>query len=292
MTSHPISEPEFATVIHHPVVKTVTYPSVAHIGQNLVAPNPEPMFPVRTFRILGGSQIALAIICMVHSFIGVIIDAIEMNRNCRHSYKSYYGVHDPWFWQCWIWRRYTEPLLAFDLTCLICSVWFLFTGFFPICMSRKKIHNWKNLKIAFMVCSIIGSALFVPIIFSLGVIGAIYREFHNGKVVVLSAFLSIFSAGQFVVGIISASYCCCCSAWEVSEPTVIYFSSNQPGTIMSPPQTHIPGNDMNTEQYQRQSEYSRASRASQYEVTEHRDQGGDNFKSQQVIYDDPPSYKE
>lgn len=123
MTSHPINEPGFATVIHDPVVKTVMQPSVAHIGHNLVAPSQEPIFRVRTFRILGGSQIALAIVCMVHSFIGVILDAIEMNRNCRYSYKSYYGVHDPWFWQCWIWRRYTEPLLAFDLTCLICSGW-------------------------------------------------------------------------------------------------------------------------------------------------------------------------
>lgn len=84
-----------------------------------------PIFPFRVLRILGCIQIAIGAMCILISCIGVVLDAVDMTRNCNIGamYNGYSGRHDSMEWGCWKWRRFTESLFAFDLTCLICSGW-------------------------------------------------------------------------------------------------------------------------------------------------------------------------
>jgi hypothetical protein len=76
-------------------------------------------------RILGCIQIAIGAMCILISCIGIVLDAVDMTRNCNQGamYNGYSGRHDSMEWGCWMWRRFTESLFAFDITCLICSGW-------------------------------------------------------------------------------------------------------------------------------------------------------------------------
>ncbi|CAG2253212.1 unnamed protein product [Mytilus edulis] len=130
-------------------------------------------FPVRTFKVFGGVQIGLGVLLGILSLIGVILDIIAWNKydDCRNNNYYYDGYNDH-YWMC---RRYNDghALFAFDITCLICSGWYVVTGFLPMCMSKKREASWRCLKTGFMVCSIVGASVFVPTMFSLGVVGSI-----------------------------------------------------------------------------------------------------------------------
>ncbi|XP_052063430.1 uncharacterized protein LOC127703077 isoform X2 [Mytilus californianus] len=132
-------------------------------------------------------------------------------------------------------------LFGFDITCLICSGWYVVTGFLPMCMSRKREASWMCLKTGFMVCSIIGASVFVPTMFSLGVVGSVIRGNHDSKAVTLSAFMAVLSFAEVVVAVIAASLCCCCTSWGTSDQQgVVFMNATQPGMILNLTQTHIP----------------------------------------------------
>lgn len=97
--------------------------SSIHVEEDTVTSN--PILSIRLLRILGCIQIAIGAMCILISCIGIVLDAIDMTRNCNQGamYNGYSGRHDSTAWGCWMWRRFTDSLFAFDIICLICSGW-------------------------------------------------------------------------------------------------------------------------------------------------------------------------
>ncbi|XP_052063449.1 uncharacterized protein LOC127703081 isoform X1 [Mytilus californianus] len=188
-------------------------PQVVGIQQALPVGHQQQAFPVRTFKVFGGVQIGLGVLLGILSLIGMI------------SNKSrYYNVHAP---------------IAFDITCLICSGWYVFTGCLPMRMSKKREARWICLKTGFMVCSIIGASIFIPAMLSLGVVGSLTRRNKDSKAVILSVFMAVLFFAEVVVAIIASSFCCCCSTWRTSIQEGVV-SSTQPEMFLNLPQTQIP----------------------------------------------------
>ncbi|XP_052063448.1 uncharacterized protein LOC127703080 [Mytilus californianus] len=190
-------------------------PQVVGIQQAPPVGRQQQAFPVRTFKVFGGIQIGLGVLLGILSLIGVISDS------------RYYHDH-AWFF-------------TFDITCLICSGWYGFTGFLPICMSKKREARWTCLKTGFMVCSIIGASIFIPAMLSVGVFSPIITGNQDSKAVILSAFMAMLSFAEVVIAIIASSFCCCCSTWRTSiQEGVVIMQGTQPGMFLNLPQTQIP----------------------------------------------------
>ncbi|CAC5381050.1 unnamed protein product [Mytilus coruscus] len=87
-------------------------------------------FRVRTLRILGGTQIALGIVCAILSLVGVAFDGVRMNKNCPHNSNSYYYYMyhygtDSYYYgytDCTYYLN-ASTLFGFNITCLIFSGW-------------------------------------------------------------------------------------------------------------------------------------------------------------------------
>ncbi|XP_076111064.1 uncharacterized protein LOC143079542 isoform X2 [Mytilus galloprovincialis] len=111
-----------------------------------------------------------------------------------------------------------------------------------MCMTKKRIANWRCLKTGFMVCSIIGASLFGLSMVSLGVAGSIMRDKRDSKAVVLSSLMAVLAFVEVVVAIITASLCCCCTAWGISnqQQGVLFMNGTQPGFVCYLPQNQIP----------------------------------------------------
>ncbi|CAC5403967.1 unnamed protein product [Mytilus coruscus] len=155
------------------------------------------IFNIKTFKILGGIQIGLGGILVI---MGLVVLT-------RMSIMFYYGI----------------PIL-------ICSGWFILTGFLPMCMSRNSVSSLKCQKIGFMVCSIIGAAVFSPIMFTLAIgsrMSYFYTDYGNNRYI-LSFSIAVLSFASAIVAVISASYCCCCSPWGRQQMAVL-MSPPQPG---------------------------------------------------------------
>ncbi|XP_071173819.1 uncharacterized protein [Mytilus edulis] len=201
-------------------------------------------FRVKTLRILGGTQIGLGIVCAILSLVGVIFDGVRMNKNCPHSYSynydPQYGFH---YGNGYTGCHYLQSstLFGFNITCLIFSGWCLLTGLFPFCMNKKRRSSWRCLKITFMVCCIIGASVFMPTIFSLGVIGAlIHAENESNGLATLPSFLAVFAVIEMVVAIVASAYCCCCSSWGSSNQLrYVYVDNGQNGIIHNMPLTQL-----------------------------------------------------
>ncbi|XP_052063447.1 uncharacterized protein LOC127703079 isoform X7 [Mytilus californianus] len=204
------------------------------------------VFPVRTFKVLGGIQIGLGVLIGILSLIGVVMDTIGMHKldDCKYQqYQHSYDYDPSYFNRCYSYRN-SNLLFSFDLSCLICSGWFVLTGFLPMCMSKKRESSWLCLKVGFMVCSIIGASIFFLTVFTLGVIGAIVRSIIDGSkgLGMLSIFITLLSFAESVLAIISASYCCqCCTTWRIPNQTqrVLFVNSSQSGPILTVPQTNV-----------------------------------------------------
>ncbi|XP_076109195.1 uncharacterized protein LOC143078105 [Mytilus galloprovincialis] len=212
------------------------------IEQALPVGRKQQAFPVKTFKVFGAVQICLGVLLGILSLIGVILDIITWNKynDCFANFDNDF-FNDRYFEFIRICSRYDHAgiLLAFDITCLLCSGWCVFTGCLPMCMSKKREARWVCLKIGFMVCCIIGAAFFVPTMFSLGVVGVLLRL--DSKAVILSVFMIVVSLTEVVVAILAASYCCCCSPRRTSnQQGVVIGQTTQPGMFLYPPQTHIP----------------------------------------------------
>lgn len=77
------------------------------------------------------------------------------------------------------------------------------------------IPGWK---IAFMVCCIIGAVVFVPTAFVFSLNGSIWRSSSDMKITAIVSILSTLLAFvEFVVAVVAASFCCCCSKWSTSN---------------------------------------------------------------------------
>ena len=222
---------------------------------SLVQSQPEEKcYPIRTLRIFGGVQIGIGILSALLSVAGIVLDGITSSKNCDYYYwdDSYY-----YYKRCAAYFD-VSAMFAFDIICLIFSGWFILTGAFPFCMSENRRNRWRCLKITFMVCCIVGSSIFIPTVFSLGIVGAIFRAGDSGGLAVLPSFVAFLGLVELVIAIVAASYCCCCSSWETRKHTrLVYVTPQQYGAIMSIPTTEISqttaypsGGGVMTQQYQ------------------------------------------
>ncbi|VDI64507.1 Hypothetical predicted protein [Mytilus galloprovincialis] len=263
------------------------------------------VFPVRTFKVFGGIQIGLGVLICILSLIGVALDTVGMHKldDCKYQqYQHGYKYESSYYSRCYLYRN-SRLLFSFDISCLICSGWFVLTGFLPMCMSKKRESSWKCLKVGFMVCSIIGASIFFLTVFILGVVGAFLRRSNS----MLSISIATLSFAEAVLAIISASYCCCCTTWRISSQTqrVLFVNSSQSGPILNVPQTNVVMDNvlqMSTDhtgnpvvQYPRAQQYQIIN--TNEPITE-QTQPGVNAQSgmmniqQQVFNTSPPPYKE
>ncbi|CAC5385140.1 unnamed protein product [Mytilus coruscus] len=202
-------------------------------------------FRVRTLRLFGGTQIGLGIVCAILSLVGVVFDGVRMNKNCPHNSYLYYDYHygSDYHYYGYTGCHYSDSstLFGFNITCLIFSGWCLLTGLFPFCMNKKRRGSWRCLKITFMVCCIIGASVFMPTIFSLGVIGALMRaKNESGGLATLPSFLAVFAVLEMAVAIVASSFCCCCTSWGSSNQLrYVYVANGQNGMILNMPLTQL-----------------------------------------------------
>ncbi|XP_052061652.1 uncharacterized protein LOC127701693 [Mytilus californianus] len=156
-------------------------------------PARQQIFHVKTFKILGGVQIGLGLILVILSFVELI------------------AISSLLFW--------TIPIL-------LCSVWFVVTGCLPMRMSKNTESSLKCQKIWFMVCSIIGAAVFFPVMFNLSFfVGLSDQDNYRNDWYIVSFSITALSVAEALVAVISASYCCCCSPWETSSQADVCFKS-------------------------------------------------------------------
>lgn len=194
-------------------------------------------YRVKTLRVFGGVQVGIGVLCGILSFAGVITDSVNLSKNCDYSDNSYYNGDDNYN-RC-DWYYFASPLLAFDVTCLFFSGWFILTGAFPFCMTQRRQNSWRCLKIAFMVCCIVGASTFVPTVFSLGVVGALFRAEYKSGAAVLSSIIALLGFVELVIAIIASSFCCCCSSWGSSDGSLVYITSGPHTNVLGMPNTQI-----------------------------------------------------
>ncbi|XP_071175179.1 protein shisa-5-like [Mytilus edulis] len=103
-------------------------------------------------------------------------------------------------------------------------------------MTQKRETEWRSLRLAFMVCSIIGASAIVPTIGALGIAGLIFRRevlpwafetWPTSVAIMITAFVT------FVLTIVSCSYSLCCAPKPEKEqsPTNINVANVIPGPV-------------------------------------------------------------
>lgn len=134
------------------------------------------------------------------------------------------------FYSC----RHAQYVIIFTAVSMAFSGWFILTGFIPLCMTENRQSKWRCLKTAFLVLNIIGSVSFAPTVFSLGIVGSIMSgsTSDNSATTAITACLALFSFIEFVVAIISASFCCCCSQLTSSNSVGVVFENQTQSGIM------------------------------------------------------------
>ena len=169
-------------------------------------------FPVIRLKICGGMQIG----CGILSIIGVILDVIVINS---YEYKLFHNTIQTY-------------LTIVVVICSIGSAWFIMTGCLPLFMTQQRVNSWRGLRVGFMVCSIIGASLIVPIMLIMGsIMLTAVNIYRNGEVESGWIFRLLLPFVEFVLTIVSASCCCCCTPWGNQD--------RSPGFIINPQQTQI-----------------------------------------------------
>ncbi|XP_063439421.1 uncharacterized protein LOC134720821 [Mytilus trossulus] len=120
-----------------------------------------------------------------------------------------------------------------------CCFWYVITGSLPLFIKNKLDSNFKCKKISFMVCSILGAAIFSPVIILVSCIIMLFSgiDGHGGNIYYeIYIPIVVLSLAVFVVTIISASYCCCCSPFDIrnQQQAVVYVNPSQPANSAIP----------------------------------------------------------
>ncbi|XP_076109286.1 uncharacterized protein LOC143078252 [Mytilus galloprovincialis] len=198
------------------------------------------MSRMRALRILGGAQIGLGVICVILGIVGVILSNTEKNKRCQ-SNNSGYDYMDYVYYYYYRCSDATGIVILYSI-CIACSGWFILTGCLPLCMTEKRQTSWKCLTVAFLVCNILSTVVFSSTVFILAIMGALIvsNKFHNEGVVTVFAILAIFAFIEFIISIVAASHCCCCSQLNIgNQQSVIYIHTVQPGMMHNMPNTRI-----------------------------------------------------
>ncbi|VDI70483.1 Hypothetical predicted protein [Mytilus galloprovincialis] len=80
----------------------------------------------------------------------------------------------------------------------------------------------------------------IVILYSICMACSGWNKFHNEGVVTVFAILAIFAFIEFIISIVAASHCCCCSQLNIgNQQSVIYIHTVQPGMMHNMPNTRI-----------------------------------------------------
>ncbi|XP_076457562.1 uncharacterized protein LOC143291548 [Babylonia areolata] len=192
------------------------------------------LFPFSALRLLGGLQIFLGVCCVTLGAVDVTMMTLYYDAQA-----SQYAVTPEE-------KARFELLVTLTVTSapVWCGTWFLVTGSLGTCVSRNKAHSLKFLKIAFLVLSVLCSAIFAPTSIVLSSIIAITRHtIDPGNLIwlvsTLSAFLSVCEMG---IAITSASILCCCSPLQLAKVHILFADpADNPGPPPPPPHTKTSG---------------------------------------------------
>ncbi|XP_063399477.1 uncharacterized protein LOC134684126 [Mytilus trossulus] len=195
-------------------------------------------YPMTTLRAFGGLHIGIGILCAILGIAVFIIDNVNMSKDCyidnNGSYIDNNGTaHDEK--ECENQVSSAQTFFVYDIICFLFSGWFIITGSFPFCMTQRRQSSWRCLKITFMVCNIVAATLFVPGVFSFRVFGAVVRVEPRTDTVVLSSFIAVLGAFDWILAIAAASYCCCCTSWDDTDKSVVYVTFGQHANVEEMP---------------------------------------------------------
>ncbi|CAC5375804.1 unnamed protein product [Mytilus coruscus] len=176
-------------------------------------------FPVGRLKMFGYIQIGLGIALGILSLVGVILDVIAMEKyqdcltgsDLNGHYDPVYNIYHTVGSYSRFCSAYSHLLLGMDITCLICSGWYILTGLLPLCMTRQRESTWRCL-----------------------------RDRREHKSVVTSYLVAALSFAEVVVAIIAASFCCCCSAWGTSNQQGVIFVNGRQPMMLNQQQTQLP----------------------------------------------------
>ncbi|VDI08799.1 Hypothetical predicted protein [Mytilus galloprovincialis] len=172
---------------------------------------------LKSLKTFGVIQMVLGGILATIGGVGLILDTNK--KDCSFTFDTHsffkFDVNE-----C---KNLSNDLIGMDGACLGLSIWVIVTGAIPMFMTQKRETEWRSLRLAFMVCSIIGASAIVPTIGGLGLTGLILRRhklpwavetWPTSVAIMITAFLT------FVLTIVSCSYSLCCAPKQEKEQSV------------------------------------------------------------------------
>lgn len=151
----------------------------------------------------GGLQSLLGVVCTVLSLAALGVDRGDFSRLELENQDD---------------MKYV--IIGLDISSLVSSLWFVHTGMIPwtccsCCWNVTKVFtyiSWIKLKVKYMVFSIVGASVFVPILVGSQATILVLRGHGPDKLDVLPAMLIAVAVIEFLVAI-SASVFVCYSPW-------------------------------------------------------------------------------
>ncbi|XP_052063060.1 uncharacterized protein LOC127702796 [Mytilus californianus] len=187
-------------------------------------------FQLKSLKTFGAIQMVLGGILATIGAVGLILDKSKKDCSFSLDIHSYLRFD---FLKC---EDRSNDLIGMDGACLGLSIWVMVTGAIPMFMTQKRETEWRSLRLAFMVCSIIGASAIVPTIGALGLAGLIFRRallpwavetWATSVAIMITAFLT------FVLTIVSCSYSLCCAPKPENEQrtTIINVANVVPSKV-------------------------------------------------------------
>ncbi|CAC5426541.1 unnamed protein product [Mytilus coruscus] len=162
------------------------------------------VFQLKALKIFGAIQMILGGIITLIGIISLSLDQSE--KNCKFDIEfTVFNVDVG----C---ENRSKKIIGMDGAWLGLSLWVVITGVIPLFMTKKNEYQWRSLKLAFAVCSVIGAAAVVPTIGILGLVSLIYRYLTPWALDTEARAIAIMIAAflTFVMTITTCSYSLCC----------------------------------------------------------------------------------
>ncbi|XP_063439678.1 uncharacterized protein LOC134720978 isoform X2 [Mytilus trossulus] len=188
-------------------------------------------FQLKSLKTFGVIQMVLGGILATIGGVGLVLD--KNKKDCYISLDDVFSFLKFSFLKC---ENRSNDLIGMDGACLGLSIWVIVTGAIPMFMTQKRETEWRSLRLAFMVCSIIGASAIVPTIGALGLAGLIFRRAFLPWAVgtwAISVAIMITAFLTFVLTIVSCSYSLCCAPKPEKEqtPTTINVANVIPAQV-------------------------------------------------------------
>ncbi|XP_076109196.1 uncharacterized protein LOC143078108 [Mytilus galloprovincialis] len=167
------------------------------------------VFQLKALKIFGAIQMILGGIITCIGIISLELDQRE--KNSKDDIEFTVGRYDV---GC---ENRSKKNIGMDGAWVGLSLWVVITGVIPLFITKKNESQWRSLKLAFVVCSVIGAAAVVPTIGILGLVSLIIRFVTPWAIDTKARGIAIMIAAffTFVMTITTCSYAMCC--WKENE---------------------------------------------------------------------------